>query len=41
MELVTPPPKTTVDAWKPNPGPQEFSLMQPASVFEILYGGAR
>lgn len=39
--LVTPPPTTTVDGWKPNPGPQEFSLMQPASVFEILYGGAR
>lgn len=27
--------------WKPHEGPQEFSLMQPADVFETLYGGAR
>lgn len=28
-------------AWKPHAGPQEFSLRQPAQVFETLYGGAR
>lgn len=27
--------------WKPNPGVQEFALRIPASVFEVLYGGAR
>lgn len=39
--LVAPPPTTTMDAWRPNAGPQEFSLQQPYSIFEILYGGAR
>lgn len=30
-----------INKWKPNPGAQEFALMQPPSVFEILYGGQR
>lgn len=39
--LVAPPPTETVLSWRANPGPQEFALQQPYTVFEILYGGAR
>lgn len=34
-------PTQPVNKWKPNAGAQEFALMQPASVFEVLYGGQR
>lgn len=34
-------PTTTVNKWKPNEGKQEFALMQPPSIFELLYGGQR
>jgi PBSX family phage terminase large subunit len=34
-------PTTQNNSWYPNPGQQEFMLMQPDNTFEILYGGAR
>lgn len=34
-------PTVPLNKWRPNPGAQEFALMQPPSVFEILYGGQR
>lgn len=34
-------PTTQINRWKPNQGAQEFALMQPPSIFELLYGGQR
>lgn len=40
-ELAAEPSYIPITDWRPNAGPQEFALMQPDSIFEILYGGAR
>lgn len=39
--MLTTTPSSDVEGWRPHEGPQEYALRQPASVKEILYGGAR